>query len=141
MPEQPTTPDRAALVRTSIEAVNRRDYDEAVALFSSDGVWDLSGLGLGVFAGHEAIRRFFEEWIEAYEDYGVALEEFSDLEAGVTLFVALQHGTPAGSTGVVELRYATVSTWVEGSIARSTIYTDIDEGRAAAERLAAAGRR
>jgi hypothetical protein len=34
------------------------------------------------------------------------------------------------------MRYAVVATWVDGMIERFTTYTNIDEGRAAAERLA-----
>jgi hypothetical protein len=36
----------------------------------------------------------------------------------------------------VTIRYAVINVWVEGLIERSTNYTDIDEARAAAERLA-----
>ena len=39
-------------------------------------------------------------------------------------------------SGDVRLRYAAVTAWVEGAVARDTNYTDIDEARAAAERLA-----
>jgi len=34
------------------------------------------------------------------------------------------------------MRFAAITTWVDGLIKRSTFYTDIDEARAAAERLA-----
>jgi hypothetical protein len=36
----------------------------------------------------------------------------------------------------VRLRYAVVGVWVEGLVVRLTNYGNIDEGRAAAERLA-----
>jgi len=45
-------------------------------------------------------------------------------------------GRLAGSSGSVELRYAGVSTWADGLIERVTTYLDINEARAAAERLA-----
>ena len=41
-----------------------------------------------------------------------------------------------GSDAYVEARTAWVSLWEEGQIVRATTYTDVDEGRAAAERLA-----
>jgi hypothetical protein len=34
------------------------------------------------------------------------------------------------------MRFAAVTTWVDGLIERNTNYTDIDEARAGAERLA-----
>jgi hypothetical protein len=40
------------------------------------------------------------------------------------------------SSGEVRLRSGVVGEWVDGVIVRVTIYPDIDEARAAAERLA-----
>jgi hypothetical protein len=62
-----------------------------------------------------------------------------DLGSGVTIAVVGQTGRLAGSSSVVGLRYAAVAVWVDGAIVRITNYSDIDEGRAAAERLAAGG--
>jgi hypothetical protein len=43
---------------------------------------------------------------------------------------------PLKAMGHVQLRYAQISVWVESVAVRTTNYTDIDEARAAAERLA-----
>jgi hypothetical protein len=63
-------------------------------------------------------------------------EEFCDLGNGVTLTVWRQKGRPLDSIGWVQIRFAGVSIWADGLIERLTTYTDIDEARAAAERLA-----
>ena len=63
-------------------------------------------------------------------------EDVQDLGNGVTFSVLRDDGRPAGSTGHVETRQAYVLEWVEGMVARATVYSDIDEARAAAERLA-----
>jgi ketosteroid isomerase-like protein len=136
MPEESTTPDLVELARRSIEAANRRDFDGVLAVFAADGVWDLSPLGMGIFEGHAAIRRFFVEWIGAYEGYEVAPEELHDFGNGVTLSVARQRGRLPGAEGWVELRYATVGIWLDGLTMRGTNYTDLDQARADAERLA-----
>jgi ketosteroid isomerase-like protein len=136
MRDELRTADPLETVRRSFDAVRRRDFDGAVAPFSPNGVWDMSPLGLGVREGHQAIRAFVAEWIAAYEDFQLALAEIRDLGNGVTFLVAIQRGRPVGSAGSVELRYATVSTWADGLIERSTNYTDIDEARTAAESLA-----
>jgi ketosteroid isomerase-like protein len=60
----------------------------------------------------------------------------SELGSGVTLGAFLVRGRLAGSSGLVELRYAGVTTWTDGLIDWVTTYFDIDEARAAAERLA-----
>jgi hypothetical protein len=54
----------------------------------------------------------------------------------VGLAVYLQRGRPAGSSRFVELRYAGVGLWRDGLIERLKLYTDVDEARAVAERLA-----
>ena len=70
------------------------------------------------------------------ENVEIVMEEFCELGNGVTFGVNLQKGRPHGSIGFVQLRYAEISVWAEAKIERSTTYTDIDEARAAAERLA-----
>jgi len=70
------------------------------------------------------------------EDFETEPEEQLDLGNGVGFTVAIQKGRPVGSSGEVRLRYALVSVWVDGLVVRVTNYADIDEGRAAAERLA-----
>jgi len=56
--------------------------------------------------------------------------------AGLELVVFLARGRLRGSTRFVESRPAQVTTWANGLIERTTSYPDIDEARAAAERLA-----
>jgi len=63
-------------------------------------------------------------------------EETLDLGQGVGFRVLIQKGRPIGSSGEVQLRYAAVGVWDDGKLARITNYSDIDEARAAAERLA-----
>jgi len=99
-------------------------------------VWDISRGGLGVIEGREAVRAFFEEWWAAYEDHESEAEEIQDLGNGVAFAVFVQRGRPVGSTGWVEFRDARVMIWADGLIERTTAFLDIDEARAAAERLA-----
>jgi len=119
------------------EAANRRDFDAILLGYAPDAVWDMNPLGgLGTFEGHLAIRGFWEDWFASYEDLEVEPIEMLDLGSGVGFTVVVQKGRPVGSGGEVRLRYALVSVWVEGLVVRLTNYADIDEARAAAERLA-----
>jgi hypothetical protein len=52
------------------------------------------------------------------------------------LLVANLRDRPLGCSGEVRLQYASVGTAVENLSVRITNYTDVDEARAAAERLA-----
>lgn len=138
MAEESTTPDLVELVRRQLEAVNRRDLDAVMSLCPPDGVYDTRG-AFGVYEGTVAIRGFLEEWWGTFAELRFELEELLDLGNGVTFSVVREDARPVGSTGYVRRREAYVIEWVEGMVARLTVYDDIEEGRAAAERLAKEG--
>ncbi len=138
MSEESTTADLLELGRRSNEAASRRDFDAQLSVFGADAVWDLSPVGLGVYEGIAAIRGLNEDWVEAYDEYEISEEESVELGGGVTFLVQRQRARPKGSSGEVTLRYGQVNVWDDGLAVRSTFYpeADIDEARAAAERLA-----
>jgi ketosteroid isomerase-like protein len=136
MSDESTTPDLLELVRQSVDAANVGEIDELMAFYATDAVWDMSSLGMGTFEGQAAVRGFLEDWFVSYEAWGQQLMEVEDLGNGVTLALLVQKGRPVGSSGEVELRYAAVGKWEDGMIVRTTVYADVDEARAAAERLA-----
>jgi len=135
MSERPTIPDPEDAVRRSMEAFDRRNWDAAVAFFTHDCTWD-SPEGLGVSAGRDAIRGLFQDRRAAFEHFEQDLEEFCDPGNSVTFCVVLQRGQLRGSSGMVALRIAMVFTWRDGLVERVTVYTAIDQARAAAKRLA-----
>ena len=136
MAEESTTPDLVELVRGNVEAANERDFDSTLSYLAPDAVWDMSAVGLGNYNGVAAIRGFFEDWLSSYDEFEFAPEEILDFGKGVVLAVIHQSARPVGSTGQVQIRYAQLVVWREGLIVRTAYYNDIDEGRAAAERLA-----
>ena len=136
MSEESTTPDLTELMRRSAQPLNVRDYDAAMRFWAPDGVFDLSQTALGTYEGHAAIRAFLEEAIGAYDDFQFEFEELDDLGNGVAFAVPVLNARLAGSTGSVHGRFGAVSIWVDGLVERVTNYADINEGRAAAERLA-----
>jgi ketosteroid isomerase-like protein len=136
MSEESTTPDLVELTRRSYEYASERNWGALLSLYGPDSVWDMSPLGLGTYEGPAATRRFFEEWTASYENYRIEPEEILELGNGVVFARVRQGGRPAGSSGDVSLLYAAVVVWKEGIVARLTNYTNIDEARAAAERLA-----
>jgi ketosteroid isomerase-like protein len=104
--------------------------------FGPDAVWDMGPMGMGNFEGAAAVRRFVEDWQGSYEEYEAEVEDIVHFGDNVTLAVSVQKGRPVGSAGDVRIRFAAVYSWAEGMIARATTYLDVDEARAAAERLA-----
>ena len=135
MSEESTTPDPVELSRRFYEAASRLDFDAMVSFYAPDAVWEGRASGM-TFEGRTAIRGFWEDVTAAYEEFEFQREETLDLGNGVIFDVSLQKGRPAGSIGYVQLRYATVAVWAKGLIERVTLYSDPDEARVAAERLA-----
>jgi ketosteroid isomerase-like protein len=136
MHEESPTPDLVERQKRLTEAANRRDLDAMMAFYAPDGVYDMSPIGMGVFEGQAAARGFIEDWWRSYEEHEFEAEETLDLGNGVGFRVLIQKGRPVGSSAEVQLRYAAVGVWEDGKIVRMTNYGDIDEARAAAERLA-----
>ncbi len=134
MAEETTNPDPVELVRRAFEAANRRALDAVASSFAEDATFD----GRGVpdhYEGRAAIRSMLEEWFGSYEELEFGLEEVRDLGNGVVFAVVVQNGRPAGSAGHLRQREGWVVVLVGGLIARLRT-SEVDEGRAAAERLA-----
>jgi ketosteroid isomerase-like protein len=137
MSEESTTPDLVERLRRFNEAFNSRDVNRAITFFWPDATWDASVIGLAAYEGHAAIREFFEEWQGSYAEFSLnRLEEVTALGHGITFAIGILTGRLKGASGELQLRWALVAEWAEGLIARAMAYTDIDEARAAAERLA-----
>ncbi|MDQ6811212.1 MAG: nuclear transport factor 2 family protein [Actinomycetota bacterium] len=136
MPDESTTPDLVELARGLFEAGSRHDIDAIMGFYAPNAVWDMSNVEIGTFEGVAAIRSFVEDWWGTWGDHTMEAEEIVDLGHGVVLSSVREDGRLVGSDGHVEQRRVGVSVWALGVIERSTTYADINEARAAAERLA-----
>jgi ketosteroid isomerase-like protein len=137
MSDESTTPDPVEITRLVIEAFSRRDLDAVMRFFMPDAVWDLSEAGMETCADAAAIRVFLEVWFGAYEELTVMAEELLDLGNGVIFVAYREDGRLVGSNAHVQQRPAQVVSFDGGLISRMRAFLDIDEARAAAERLAA----
>jgi ketosteroid isomerase-like protein len=136
MPDESTTPDLVELARRQLEAANRHDLDAFMSVFAPDAVYDASRDGIGVYEGPPAIRELIGGWWGTFDDLRLTPEEVRDLGSGV-LFASIRHDArPVGSTAQVSTRQAYVFVFQGGKVAHVTVYSDPDEGRAGAERLA-----
>jgi ketosteroid isomerase-like protein len=136
MSEESTTPDLVALTRSLFEAASRRDCDAVMGFFGPEPVWETT---LVTLDGSAAIHERLEEWFGAFDELEFELEEVLDLGNGVTFTVVDQRARPAGSSssgGYIQRQEALIGVWHEGMVTRVTTFLDIDEARAAAERLA-----
>ncbi len=136
MAEESTTPDLVELWQRANEAAMGRDFDAMMRLFAADAVW-AAPAGVGRFEGAGAIRRLHEDWLGAFGEFTTDVEEAHEYGGGVTFVVCLMNGGLPGSTGSVHERLCFTTVWVDGLATRVEVSNgDIDEARAAAERLA-----
>jgi ketosteroid isomerase-like protein len=135
MPEEPTTPDLLELSRRAVEADS---FDEwamlAEQVYAPNAVWDVGMVGS--LEGFAAIRAFVRDYWLMWDDHHHYVEENVDLGHGVFCMAIREHGRMKGSDADLEAKWASVSLVVEGRVVRQTTYSDLDEARAAAERLA-----
>ena len=135
MPEESTTPDLVALTKAMGAA---RDVDETLCFYAADAVFDGSRLGLEIYVGRDAIRKSLEDWLEIYEDHEEEEQEIRDLGNGVVFSATRLSARPRAADRAVRVHTVGgfVTVWAEGKISREVVYPDVDEARAAAERLA-----
>ena len=124
--------DAAALARRAVAALVEGGFEAAAPCYAPDIVWDTEAVGLGTDTGVDALRRFFEVWTAAYEDWTLEIEELTPLDDNRVFGVFLQTGRPAGSEASVEQRSAQILEARDGRFVRITNYADVDEARAAA---------
>lgn len=137
MSEQSTTPDLAQQARRFADAFNSGNFDGVMSRYSPNAVWDATGMGLATYEGQAAIREFLGEWFGFFEEPHLELEEITDLGHGIVFTTCLLTGGMKGSSGKLQVRYATVTEWTDGLATRVAVYNDIDEARALAEQLVA----
>ena len=135
MPYESTTPDLVERWRRAAESAYRGDFDGAMAIFAPDAVWEVEPLGIN-HVGAAAIRSFLEEWLSSYGNYEDDSEEGLDLGNGVVFMVSRLDARPVDSPGRLEERWSFTVLWVASMVTRVTGRNDIDEARAAAQRLA-----
>lgn len=136
MPDRGTSADVVALTRAFCRAGG--SVEEEMSFYGPNPVYDVSPMGIGVFQGRTAIRRFLADWMSSYEGYQEDMEEVVDFGNGVAFAAVRESGRPTG--GATDTRthstYGFAIVWIDGKIARITAYPDVNEARVAAERLA-----
>jgi ketosteroid isomerase-like protein len=86
----------------------------------------------GVMNGTAALRRYYEDWIEAFDELRAEVEEVI-FESGERCAVVVRNsGRPRGSKAVVRGRYFAVCTVRQGRIASGREYQTRDDALAAA---------
>ncbi len=111
--------EEVEIVRRSLEAFDR-DLDRVAELWDPDIDWRaIEGApdDVGVFTGHQAMRRYYEQWFETFDDLRVEIEELIDAADSV---IAVIHvvARMRGSQAEVDMRLAIAYTVRNGLIVR-----------------------
>ena len=121
------------LTRRAFTAWNERRLDDLLGYFHEDAVWDMRPFGapdLSVYRGHEGMRRFWAQWLEAFPDSSIEVSEVE--EHGVwTLAIVTQHVHGGTSGTPVSFTYAGIARWRNDRLEFVENHPDLASGRAA----------
>ena len=92
---------------------------------------------MAVFHGHEGMKRFFEEWLQAFPDSTIEVEDVEQRDDW-TLSLVLQLVSGGASGTPVPFRYAGIGHWSDGRLDFVENHPDLDRARAAFTRYASA---
>lgn len=128
----PATPADVARVKSSYDALNRRDIDGTVAALHRDATWaEHSELPeAGSYQGVDAIRTFLEQFLESWERFHQEIEEEIVRGHCALLFIHLE-ARGKGSGIEVNSRYAHLWQLRDGRGTRVDAYYDREQALAA----------
>jgi ketosteroid isomerase-like protein len=119
-------------VRSSYDALNRRDIDGTIDVLHDDAAWvEHSDLPeAGTYEGAATIRSFLEQFLESWEEFHQEIEEQTVRGHCVLLFIHLE-ARGKGSGIEVDSRYAHLWQLSEGRGSRVDAYYDRGQALAA----------
>jgi uncharacterized protein len=126
--------ENVEVVRWGYEAWNRRDFDRLLELADPEIEWSFAGVrppgADAVYHGHEGVRRFWDTFIEPWEQITVEIEELrdsGDIVAAIVRFRAV------GRDGLrVDAPFAHVFTFRGSRVVRFEAFADRKEAFEAA---------
>jgi ketosteroid isomerase-like protein len=130
------------LTRAAFVAWNERRFDEVLRYFHEDAVWDMTPFelaGVGEYRGHDGLRRFFAEWLEAFPDSSVQVEEV-EVRGDWTLSIVEQRVSGGSSHAQVPFRYGGIGHWRDGRLEFVQNHLDLERARTVFEEFVAAER-
>jgi uncharacterized protein len=108
------------VVRRALEAFARRDNEAIFLLYDPEVEISHVVLG-GVYRGFDGVRAFFRDWLAAWDEYRMEVDEYID--AGDDVIAVIHTWGRGKQSGVpVEARRAHVWTVRDGKVWRLRIY-------------------
>jgi len=121
--------ENVEVVRRIYDAVARRDGVTPFEVYAEDIVWDVSQARRAflftkpVYRGHEGVRQGWREWLSAFGEIDVEVEELTD--AGDQVLAAIREREVGRGSGVpVETTHAAVWTLADGKVIQMQLFDD-----------------
>lgn len=113
------------IVRRSVDAFLRGDFDGAMHVFHPDIAFDITHTMPDgeVYVGHEGFLTGLRRWLGAWDDYALEVDEYVDAGDSVVIFFR-ESGRGKGSGMPTEQSVAVVWTLRDGKVVRVTPFLD-----------------
>ena len=109
-------------------AAASRYWDPAINWRAMEGALD----DVGEFSGHDAMRTYYQQWIDTFDEMSAEPEQLIDRGEAVAASLHMT-GRMKGSDAVVEMRFAVVC-WVRGGlVVKGREFATLEEALAATE--------
>ncbi len=82
---------------------------------------------VGEMHGPAAVRRYIQDWIDTFDDFGVVVEELRDAGDDQVLGIQRLKGRAKLSGTETDLRYAVVYTLRDGKVVRGREYLSVED--------------
>ena len=126
------------LVRTVLDAWNRRDFESMGPLLTSDFEWvEWEGSLVDAAAGRRGVRAVegvTDDLDEGFENYRAEIVEYQDAGEGRALVIVEETAEGSASGAGVSTRFGYVVTVRDGKVAHVAAYRDPEAARAAVGR-------
>lgn len=116
--------ENVEVVRRQFEAFGR-GLDAVAEFWHPDIDWraaEGAADDVGVMKGADALRRYYQEWVDAFEELHAEVEEVIFESAERCAVVVRNSGRPRGSSALVRGRYSVVCTVRDGRIVSGREY-------------------
>jgi ketosteroid isomerase-like protein len=127
--------ENVEIVRQAVEAFNREDADEFVALAGLNVEWEDAIFWSGVtrtYRGRQELREWFNQVLEPWESLHVEVEEITEAANDGVFYCLFLTGRGKGSGVDTELRVWAVNWFADGKVSRRRVFRERDEALQAA---------
>jgi ketosteroid isomerase-like protein len=131
--------ENVEIVRELFESFRTRDHERAFDYYDPDIEWDSTRALFappeitGVYHGHDAIRKYWRRWLEAWEDLEFSVSEYIDAGDDVVALLDAQEQWGKHSGIRTEIPpYGLVFTFKDGKVIRWRAFGDQAEALHAA---------